>query len=212
VKTDDLIDLLAHDSPKADGVHWRMRLAMTLLVGFVIALVWIGFSIGFRQDMYGNMLPLLAKTAFSAAAAALALPLAMRLLAPGRPLGWRIAAIGIFVTVCALAAMIALMGEAPQERMHAWFGGGRFPTCLFYIPMFAAPTAIGLLWLARGLAPTRLTITGAAIGALAGGVSAVAYSAHCPIDSVSYVTTWYTLSIGLCAALGAVLGQRLLRW
>jgi len=26
------------------------------------------------------------------------------------------------------------------------------------------------------------------------------------------VTTWYTLSIALCAAVGALIGQRLLRW
>jgi hypothetical protein len=95
--------------------------------------------------------------------------------------------------------------------MEAWLGGG-FPWCLVVVPVLAAPTAAGLLWLMRSFAPTRLTLAGASIGALSGGVGAMAYSMYCPVDSVAFVTTWYVVAIGLCAAIGAAVGARLLRW
>ncbi|MBL8531151.1 MAG: DUF1109 family protein, partial [Hyphomonadaceae bacterium] len=61
-------------------------------------------------------------------------------------------------------------------------------------------------------APTRLALAGAAIGAISGGVGAMAYAMYCPTDSVAFVTTWYSLAIALCAAIGAGVGSRLLRW
>jgi hypothetical protein len=135
----------------------------------------------------------------------------MQLMKPGRPLGWRVGAVAAFVAVAALATGVALMGEMPERRLEAWLGGG-FPWCLVLVPVLAAPTAAGLLWLMRAFAPTRLALAGAAIGAFSGGVGAMAYSMYCPVDSVAFVTTWYVVAIALCAALGAVAGSRLLRW
>ena len=40
----------------------------------------------------------------------------------------------------------------------------------------------------------------------------MAYAMYCPVDSVAFVTTWYAVAIGLCAAVGAIVGTRLLRW
>jgi len=110
-----------------------------------------------------------------------------------------------------LVAAAALMGEKPEARLHAWMGGS-FPWCLVLIPLLATPTAVGLVMLVRSLAPTRLTTTGAAIGAASGGVGAMVYAMYCPVDSVAFVTTWYALAIGLCAAIGAVVASRFLRW
>ncbi|HVZ99401.1 MAG TPA: DUF1109 domain-containing protein [Caulobacterales bacterium] len=211
MKTEDLIDLLARDVPPAERPQWRRRLALTLLVGFAIALILTALSIGLRPDIGVALGPVLLKAGFSALGAAVALPLAARLMRPGRALGWRVAAVLIFFGVCALAAAIALIGMAPEKRLAMWLGGG-FPWCLVLIPIFATPTAIGLVWLVRGLAPTRLTLSGAAIGAVSGSIGALAYSMHCPIDSVPFVATWYAAAIALCAAIGAVLGSRLLRW
>jgi hypothetical protein len=80
------------------------------------------------------------------------------------------------------------------------------------IPILAVPAAALLTWFMRAFTPTRITLTGAAIGALSGGVSAMAYAMYCPTDSVAFVTTWYTLAIAVCAALGALVGSRFLRW
>jgi hypothetical protein len=211
VKTEQLIDLLARGVEPAERPRAARRMAFTLAIGLALALLLLLIGFGVRPDIGAARLPVLLKAAFSAAAAAALLPLAVRLMKPGRPLGWRIGAVVVFVGVSAAATVIALMGEAPEDRLSAWLGGG-FPWCLVIVPALAAPSAAALLWLMRGFAPTRLTLAGASIGALSGGIGAMAYSMYCPVDSVAFVTTWYVLAIALCAAIGAVVGAKLLRW
>lgn len=211
MKTEQLIDVLARGVEPAERPAWGRRLALTVVIGLLVAIVLIVIGFGVRPDIGVARMPVMMKAAFSALAAAVMLPIAARLMKPGRPLGWRIGAVFLFVGVCVAATVIALMGEAPENRMAAWMGGG-FPWCIVLVPVLAAPTAAGLLWLMRSFAPTRLTLAGAAIGAFSGGVGAMAYAMYCPVDSVAFVTTWYVLAIAICAALGAIIGARILRW
>jgi hypothetical protein len=211
VKTDHLIDMLARGVEPADRKKWVWRLVGALAGGLLIAALMLIVMLGVRDDMAAARMPVMWKSMFSAIAAAVALPLALRLMRPGRALGWRVAAVALFVGAAILATIVALMGEAPETRMRAWMGGG-FPWCLVLVPVLAAPTAALLIWLIRGLAPTRLALTGAAIGAVSGGIGAMAYSMYCPVDSVAFVTTWYVAAIALCAALGALVGSKFLRW
>jgi hypothetical protein len=211
VKTDHLIGVLARGAGPAEKRRWRMQLAAAVLTGLVIAVTLVALVLGVRPDIGVAPMPVLMKAAFSALAAAVVLPLALRLMKPGRPMGWRISAIALFVAACAGVTLIALMGEAPEARLRAWTGGG-FPWCIVLVPLLAAPTAAGLIWLMRAFAPTRLTMAGAAIGAFSGGVGAMAYAMYCPVDSIAFVTTWYVLAIAISAALGALVGARLLRW
>jgi hypothetical protein len=211
VKTDDLIDALARGVEPAERPRWRRNLAITLLAGLVVAALLVVIWLGVRPDIGVARMPVMLKAGFSALCAAVILPLAVQLMKPGRPLGWRIGAVLMFAGVCIVATVVALMGEMPERRWEAWMGGA-FPWCVVLIPILAAPTAALLLWLMRAFAPTRLTLTGAAIGALSGGVGAMAYAMYCPTDSVAFVTTWYALAIAVCAALGALVGAKLLRW
>lgn len=211
MKTDDLINMLAQNVEPMERPRWARRMAMTLVLGLIAAGLLVLAVFGMRPNIGTSMSWVLIKAAFSALAAAVMLPLVMRLMRPGRPLGWRVGAALVFVAICALVTFIALMGQPTEARMHAWTGGF-FPWCIIFIPLLAAPTAAGLVWVMRGLAPTRLTLSGAAIGALSGGVGAMAYAMYCPVDSVAFVTTWYVVAIAICAALGAVIGARLLRW
>jgi hypothetical protein len=213
VKTDDLINVLARSVEPAEQPRWRLNLAVTLIAGLAVAIVLVAIGLGVRPDIGTARMPIMMKAMFAALAAAVILPVAVQLMKPGRPLGWRLAAIALFVGVCAIATIVALMGEMPEQRWQAWMGGeGRAPWCIVLIPILAAPTAALLTWFMRAFAPTRITLTGAAIGALSGGVSAMAYAMYCPTDSVAFVTTWYTLAIAVCAALGALIGARFLRW
>jgi hypothetical protein len=211
VKTDDLIDALARGVEPAERPRWRRNLAVTLLAGLVVAVLLTAIWLGVRPDIGAARMPMMMKALFSALAAAVMLPLAVQLMKPGRPLGWRIGAVALFAGLCAVATIVALMGEMPERRMEAWMGGA-IPWCVVLIPILAAPTAALLVWFMRAFAPTRLTLAGAAIGALSGGVGAMAYAMYCPTDSVAFVTTWYTLAIAVCAALGALVGSRFLRW
>ena len=193
---------------RAGGAGWRSP--CSLASSSRRRLVAIG--LGVRPDIGTARMPVMMKAMFSALAAAVILPLAVQLMKPGRPLGWRLAAIGVFVGACVAATVMALMGD-DAGRPHDKPGpAASLPWCVVLIPILAAPTAVVLTWLMRAFAPTRMALAGAAIGALSGGVGAMAYSMYCPVDSVAFVTTWYVLAIALCAALGAIVGARLLRW
>jgi len=213
VKTDDLINALSRSVEPAEKPRWRMNLAITLIVGLIVAAALVAIGLGVRPDIGAARMPVMMKALFSALAAAAILPIAVQLMKPGRPLGWRIGAVLLFAGVCVAATVVALMGEMPEQRWQAWMGGeGKAPWCVVLIPILAAPTAALLTWFMRSFAPTRITLTGAAIGALSGGIAAMAYAMYCPTDSVAFVTTWYALAIAVCAALGAVIGSRFLRW
>lgn len=212
MKTDDLINVLARDAEPAEKPRWAGRLAATIIAGLVVAAVLVAIGLGVRPDIGAARMPVMMKAMFAAFAAAVVLPLAVQLMKPGRPLGWRIGAVLLFAGVCVLATLVALMGEMPERRWEAWMGGSGMPWCVVLIPVLAAPAAALLTWFMRAFAPTRLTLTGAAIGAISGGVAAMAYAMYCPTDSVAFVTTWYAVAIAVCAALGALLGSKILRW
>ena len=211
MKTDRLIDMLAKGVEPARKPTFKRQLALTAAAGLIVAILSVALGAGVRPDIGAALAPVLMKAGFAACAAAIVLPLTLQLMRPGRPLGWRILAIGAFVALTALIAFVALMGADPAERMRLLMGGS-FPWCIVFIPLLATPTAAGLLWLMRAFAPTRLTMTGAAIGAFSGGMGAIAYALYCPVDSVAFVTVWYVLAISVCAVLGAIIGARLLRW
>jgi hypothetical protein len=210
MKTTDLIDALARESEAQKTAVWQ-RLAFALVVGLLIAIGLVLTFFGMRPDIGAARMVVMMKAGFAALGAGLALPLLMQLAKPGRGVGWRIAAVGGFVLLCVGIVAVALAGGDPSERFQSWMTG-RIPWCVVIIPLLATPTAALLGWLVRDLAPTRLAMTGAALGAVSGGVGAMAYAMYCPIDSAMFVATWYGVAIALCAVIGAVAGSRLLRW
>lgn len=211
MKTDDLIDALAREPAPPPEPPPSRRVALALALGLAIGVVMLVAFFGLRPDLGGARMPVMMKAMFSALAASVALPVLMQLAKPGRPLGWRLAAIGGFVLLCAGLVGVALIGGDPTERFQLWMAGA-FPWCVAIIPLLAAPTALLLARLLRDLAPTNLRASGAALGAVAGGIGAMVYAMYCPVDSVAWVVTWYTVAIALCAVLGAFAGARLLRW
>jgi hypothetical protein len=212
VRTEDLIDFLAAGEEATKRRSLAARVALGLVAGLACAGVLLtGLLGGVRPDIGLKFLPVMLKAGFSAAACAIALPLLLRLAKPGRPMGWRLAALLGLGGLSLLVAIVALAGEAPEKRLQAWLGSG-MPWCVVLIPVLAIPAAALLLWIVRPFAPTRLEHAGAAIGAAAGGVSAMVYAMYCPVDSVAFVATWYALGIAICAALGAWIGSKFLRW
>ncbi len=215
MKTDELIAMLARgaDAPEPSDwrKNWKLRLALALGVGFVVATLLGIVFLHIRPDIGVNIDSVLLKAAFAAMIAVLSLPLALRLMRPGQDLGWRAGAALAFMIIAIIIGLVSLAGAAPQQRLAKLMGGG-FPWCVALVPLLAAPTAAMLVWLMRGFAPTNLALAGAAIGGVAGGVGAMAYAMYCPVDSVAFVTIWYSVAIALCAALGSLIASRFLRW
>jgi hypothetical protein len=213
--TDELIEALARAPETAKPTQLYRRIALALLVGLVLGLVMIRLFMGFRPDI-GVAAPMVAmKAGFSALIATFAGGLALRLAKPvdgAKGTIRRLATPLVLVAVSAVAiGLITLMATEPAHRFAAFTGGG-FPWCIILIPLCGLPTALLLVWAMREAAPTRLALAGAAIGALSGGVGAMIYAMFCSVDSVSFVTIWYVVGIGLASALGALAGMRLLRW
>jgi hypothetical protein len=176
----------------------------------VVAFAFIAFA-GARPD-FATALPATAlKTGFGVLAFLALAPLVARAIAPNVRLRDKIL---FTIALVALAGALTLyaLATAPEAlRWTLWTGGG-VPDCLIRIPLIAGPIAAALFVTARKFGPTRLSAAGAALGATAGALAIIPYSLFCPIDSVAYVATWYTVSIAICAAVGALAATRALRW
>ena len=85
-------------------------------------------------------------------------------------------------------------------------------SCSRSIAIVAMPVFAGVLWAMKGLAPTRLVLADASAGLLAGAVGTVVYALHCQEMAAPFVFVWYGAGMLLCAAIGAALGPKVLRW
>jgi len=86
------------------------------------------------------------------------------------------------------------------------------PICFLAIVGASVPALFILLWVIRRAVVTRPVLAGAAAGLLAGALGAVAYAIACKNDGAAFVLIWYGLAIGTVSFLGALVGQRYLRW
>jgi hypothetical protein len=211
MNTDDLIETLARRIEPAPPAKKRTRFAVAAVAGLGLGGALLMSALGVRPDIGAALAPVLLKAGFAAAFALAGLALAVRLAAPGRGAGRLAGLFGALFGIAAIAAVAALLIAPAGERMAAWTGG-RFPWCLVLIPILGAPAAAVMTWIMRDLAPTRLAPAGAAIGAAAGGIGAMAYAMYCPVDQVAFVATWYALAIALSAAVGAVVISRFIKW
>lgn len=99
-----------------------------------------------------------------------------------------------------------------RRRRAALLLGDTWRECLLGIPLLAVPAFVLAFWALRGLAPTRLAAAGAAAGLFAGAAAAFGYALHCPELEAPFLGAWYVLGMLIPTAIGALLGQRWLRW
>lgn len=213
--TDELIATLSRSPEPARPSHFHARVALALVGGVALGLIFLKFTLGFRPDIGVSAAVVAGKAGLSALIATFAGGLALTLLRPndGGDGQVRRAAGPLVTLVFALLAIgaITLFTTGPSDRFVAFTGGG-FPWCIFLIPLLGLPTAGLLMWAVKDAAPTRLALAGAGVGALSGGAGAMVYAMFCPVDSVAFVTIWYVAGIALASVLGAWAGVKLLRW
>lgn len=211
MRTDDLIDALAAQAGPDPGGSPVRRLALLVGLGLVLALVgvlaWLKVRPDLMQVMAGGFFWL--KAAYTGAlglAGYLAVErLARPLGSPRRGLVLGLIALGGF----GLAGLVQFgLSDDPMTLLR----GGSWTRCSLNILALGAPTTLLGLGVMRGLAPTRPTLAGFAVGALAGGVAATVYGLHCAESTFVFVGVWYSLGVLACAALGAGLGRLTLRW
>ena len=213
MKTDELIALLATQTPAIDRRAPARRFALAWIAGFCAALLLMVLLLGVRPDIEDAVrVPTFwFRLGYAAAIAAAALWVTARLARPGVRVGGAWAVLAAPVAIGWLVMAWVLAHAAPDARLplilgHTW------RVCPLLIATLAMPALVAMLWAVRGMAPVRPHLAGAAVGLLAGATGTVAYCLHCPEMAPPFWSTWYLLGMLIPAAIGAAVGRRALRW
>ena len=211
--TDDLIASLSKDLAPAPRRMAAKRLALGGGAGVLVAAAIMPLWLGVRPDLMAaaGSAPFWIKFAYTVAIAGSMFWLLERL---GRP-GARTAAQTLTAMAPPLVLLVLAAGQlafAEASQRHHLMMGASSDVCPWRIVALALPVLAGALWALRGLAPTRLTLTGAVAGLCAGGAGAFVYAFHCDESAMPFVALWYSFGILVSGLIGALLGRRLLRW
>lgn len=211
LKTQTLVEWLARGAGPAPRHVAARRLlpaaGFGLLVSALLALALIG---PIPASLYATPAPWV-KLGYAAALAAAAGWLTARLSRPAARVAPPRAAVLVVVGVMLLLGAAALRATPAGDRLAALLGHS-WLACPWNVLALSMPALAAALWAVRGLAPTRPCAAGFAAGLLAGALGAAGYALACVEASPGFVAAWYTLGIGLTAAVGAMLGPRVLRW
>ena len=210
MNTDELINVLSKDGARGKRESLLLKLVLAALVGLGVCVLLVVLIDGVRPDFTKNATHVALKATFSAVFAAAALPVAARLARPGNTVGvWIVAA---FLIGLAVVSISGFMMMPPAENAVGGLIGGVAPIAFLIIPALATPAAVLIFSWYRRNAPTRLALAGASVGAMSGGLGAMAYALVCPVDDMGFVSVWYGAAIVLCTVVGALVGPRVLRW
>lgn len=211
MKTEELISLLAQDSPvrlNLNHVLWHAAVAATLIAGIAFFAV-----IGFRPDIGSAVHSgrFLFKFVITIALAASSGKFLFRVVRPGVPLQW--AALGLLLPVALMVGAAAFeLFVMPPETWASRMIGHNSRLCLSIIPSLSLGPLACFLYAMRNGAPERPGLAGAIAGLAAAGIAATFYAANCDDDSPLFVLLWYPMAIGLVTIVGWLVGRRVLRW
>ncbi len=212
METEQLIRTLAADSThRARPVGYVLGLA--LLAAAPVSLAMFLSGLGVRPDvmaaMHNPFFDL--KFVVTLALAVTAIVVSLHLSRPEVSLkGWWWL---LLIPVGILAAGIASEMMMPQRLpMIVRLIGSNSRICLTAIPLMSLPLLAGALLALRHGATTRPAAAGAIAGLLSAGLAATLYASHCTDDSPLFVATWYPIAIALVAAVGALVGSKVLRF
>lgn len=213
MKTEDLISMMSSGVAPVDRRLPARQMAQALLLGGLGSLLLMLAIYGLRPDLTVMLgVPLFwIKLALPTTLAVGAMLVLRRLVRPGLRVGVRWAGIALpSLAVWAGGALVLV--SAPVAQRLPLLMGISWRSCPFNIALLSVPLFIGIFWAVRGMAPTRLRLTGAVAGLLAGATATMVYCLHCPEMGVPFWGVWYLLGILIPAAVGLLLGPRLLRW
>jgi hypothetical protein len=213
MKTQHLIDLLALDAAPVKPAAAARRFVIALGAGALGATPIMLILLGVRADIAeAALLPMFwIKLLFVACIAASGLLVAARLSQPGVRVALAPAVLASPVLFVWGMAAWTLVEAGASERADLVFGK-TWAQAPFLILMLSIPALAAAFWAMKDLAPTRLALSGAAAGMLAGGIGATAYSFHCPEMAPPFISIWYLAGVLLPVTAGAALGPSLLRW
>jgi hypothetical protein len=189
------------------------KLASALAVGAVAAFLLLTASLGLRPDLAAASAQwmLWGKLGYAASLALGGYVLCTQAARPEARPRWRVAVILLPVALALAAALLRTFSLPGDVRGTEWLGETA-ARCPWLIGLLSLPCLLALCFVMRRAAPTRLRWAGFCAGLLAGAISMLVYSLHCPEEGVAFVASWYTIGMCMPAAIGAAMGPRLLRW
>ncbi len=212
MKTSQLIDALVAD-PSRRALSLGARFSAALAAGALVSACLFLAAIGPRADIALAAHTVRFDLKF-VDTLALALPsalLALRLLRPdARPGALVLTFLAPFLLLG--AAVVAELALVPADLWGTKLIGTNAVHCLTVIPLLSIAPLAALLFVMRDGAPQNSRIAGALAGAAAAGIAATLYASNCPDDSPLFVASWYPLATLIVVAVGAIAGDRLLRW
>ena len=215
MKTDDLIAMLASGPDVAaappPGVRWRTAatLGAGLLASVALMAAWLGVrpnlaQLALRPDFW-------IKVGFVAAVCLAAWHASRRLGVPGADTRSLLPWLALPLLLMWALGAFTVATAAPEQRAEL-FWGATWRSCPLLIALLSLPMLAAVLRAMHQLAPTRLRLAGAAAGFAAGSTAALVYCLHCPEMAAGFVGFWYVLGMLVPAALGALLGPKVLAW
>ena len=213
MQTHDLIGTLAHGAgPARTPSGWRLiglPLAGATALALAAGLALLG---AVPASAFATLAPWM-KLAYTGTLAVALGAAVWRAGLPARPYRQPMRVAVAVVMLMAVAGFLAWVGAPADQQAAAVLGrDGSWISCAPKVMLLALPVFVAAVTALRRLAPTRLRLAGALAGGAAGACGAFAYAFCCPESSAAYVAVWYTAGMGACAAAGAALGPRLLRW
>ncbi len=189
-------------------------LSLGVGLGALIAAVAVILAWGLRPDISHALASssFWLKLAYTGGLALVGFLAILRLSRPeGRvpPIAWA----GMVLVVLAMAGLAAAeLWRAPAAEYRALVMGSTSAVCPWLIAVLAIPAMGSTFWALHRLAPTRLTLAGAAAGLTAGATAAFIYAFSCDESALPFVLIWYGIGIAVPTAAGALLGRIGLRW
>jgi hypothetical protein len=206
--TDDLIRSLARAAGTRRSASLQAVLAVTAAASLACALLLVFSVIGIRQD-FADMavrMPFWFKVAYTGALVVGASVVALYATTPGAS-AIALYALSPAVILLALGVIFDPTGYPIMGRTNTAAGH-----CVGSILFVSLPAMILTFVAMRKGAPTQPLFAGAVIGMLSASVGAIAYTLACKSDGTAFVAIWYGLACAIMAAIGALVGHRVLRW
>lgn len=181
MKTEDLISMMASGVAPVDRRLPVKQMAQALVLGGLGSLLLMLKIYGLRPDLAVMLgVPLFwIKLAFPTTLAVGAMLVLRRLVRPGLRVGANWAGIALPAMAVWLGGAAVLLSAPVAQRLPLLMGIS-WRSCPFNIALLSIPLFIGIFWAVRGMAPTRLRLSGAVAGLLAGATATMVYCLHCP--------------------------------
>jgi hypothetical protein len=213
MNTNDFIATLAAEASTTQPATGMRRYTQALVTGLVVslALVLVLWGINPSLNTLAHTQAFWVKLLWLVLTCTFAAPVVLHLSRPGVAAGR-----GVWGIAASLAGM-AVLATWQVSQVDAATGvqlmlGESWQVCSASIAALSLPLLAALLWMLRGMAPTRPALAGASAGLMAGGLAGLVYSLHCTETAYAFVAVWYVAGIAVMAGIGALLGSRLLRW